>query len=770
MGTGWLLNLLTRYFSLTPVPESFQSVVSAPARPIIVTNSDSIIVQALLNSFALRIGITSVERWTGQEPTPAALYWINVHDSATLDFLATKEAPLLSTCNIVYGRGPTTSFPAYRLGLARSLALLFLSRFLVIIFGDPITPPTTARRPMTLARFLKLDFYKNLKVVRGTPFQSIDAQARAVLGGAEFEREISIVAQRSKEDPAATRRKARKEFFEMAAHPRAIIFWLIAPMADFIVRRLFSRVLLSGLESFEAAVREHTVVVVPMHRSHLDYIILGSTLYQSRINPPVVAAGVNLRFWPAGFFIRSLGGYFVKRNARNDRIHALVLRRYVTYLVKRGHSQEFFIEGGRSRSGKMRPPKVGILSIIVEAYLKGLRRDILLIPVSISYENVIEDSAFGFENTGQAKTKENFRSLLQARSIFRKQYGDVSVHFGTAVSLQQFLKSHPTRSENEAKGKVLALGNALTRAIRDQSTISLSSLAYTALLMAPRYALPRTELVRHIRELAGASAVISKIDGLEPRFSPALSDFMVGAHELLHDLPRGGTISRGSCLGEDVFIVRGTKRFTADFYKNATIHVFFEMSILSILELLGRPLNADEACVFHSYFEQEHLLAPLPEFRARMTAVIEGMQKAAFLTAGSNPKFASRESGAFCPGLLVGSIQALLWTVQNVRRIPVQPGPVVEAGTEDYSFSYDALLNSLVQDFKSAGYLGLVTRTEASSQAALISALEFLQQRRFIGVQETGQGREIVVLKDLRNEESFLREVNDAVTRWQYRY
>lgn len=776
MAVDLLLKLLTRYFYRTPVPESFGAIQTAKPRPIIVTNSDSLIVQGLLASFALRSGMSGIKRWppSGAEGRSIGsddsnvLQWVNLHDEPLLKKLASEEGHTLSTLNIFSLRGPTSSNPVYRLGFGQRLSILLLSRFLFIVFGEPIKPPpSSARRHITLSRLLKLDFYQNLRVVRGTPFQSIEAQARAILGGAEYEREIAIVAQRSRESKSAVLRKARREFFEMAAHPRRFMYWLLAPVAAFVIRRLFSRVLVTGLESFEQAVRQDTVVMVPMHRSHLDYIILSTTLYQSRINPPIVAAGVNLRFWPAGFFIRSLGAYFVKRNARHDRIHALLLRRYVTYLVKRGHLQEFFIEGGRSRSGKMRPPKLGILSIIADAYLKGVRRDILFVPVSISYENVIEDTVFGEENTGQVKKKESFVALLKARSIFQKKYGDVSLHFGEPISIEQFDKKFRAGPDADSRGMVLELASVLTRTIRDQTTLSLSSLAYTALMMAPRYSLRRTELVEVIRDLAALAEITAPARGDEARLSPALRDFISGKYDLLNDLPRGGVISLGSCLGEDVFIVRGTKRFTADFYKNATIHLFFEVSLLAVVELLGLPLTSRAAAEFHPYFEQEFLLPPLPDFCRHIDGIIRCLQDGKVLTDGDSPRFTDRRPGAFFPGLLLGSLQALLWVVQNLRHS--QAEMKVDAGSP-VSIPYESFLGRLLSDFKSAGYCGLVTRTEASSQAALMDALENLQQRKLLVIQEaSGNPKEITHIRDLVEEEQRLKYFNDIITAWQYR-
>lgn len=769
-----ITDLLTKRFNRTPIPESFSALRHGAEPVCIVTESDSAVVLSLLRSFALRSGYQDIRACrealaTADVENSAFLHWVSIHDEAGLDALAKGSTAIrFSTFNIFSARGPVGSNPTRRVGFIKTLGILLLSRVLMIIFGTPLrVSPGSATRQMKLSRLLKLDFNRNQKLVRGTPFLPIEAQARLVLGGAEYEREISVLAQRGRESKGRLERRARREFFKMAANPRAFMYWLLAPAANFIVKRLFSRVSVGGLPAFAEAVKEKTVVVVPMHRSHLDYIILGSTLYQSGINPPVVAAGVNLSFWPAGFFIRSLGGYFVKRNARHDRVHALLLRRYVTYLVKRGHLQEFFIEGGRSRSGKMRPPKVGILSIIVSAYQKGLRKDIHFVPVSISYESVIEDKTFGDENTGRKKEKESFLALLKAGSIFKRKYGQVSLNFGAPISLQQFARDASIRAGGrDERGLVHEIAHVITRRIQDQTDISLSGLAYTALLMAPRYSLERSELVNAVRSLAEVAASLQHLSPSRGGLSPTLQEFLGGNTALIDDLLRGGVISSHRCLDEDIFFVRGSNRFTADFYKNATIHVFFYTSLFSVMELLDLPLTTEQAADFHPVFEYDFLLPDREEFMAMAELHLKALEQAGIID-GATKRFSRRDAGAFTPGLLLSSIQALLWTT---RMILVLQGSSTRSDSPAEAVSYAELLSRLQSEFKTAVYRGLVSRTEASSQAALTSALESLQQRRLIAVSEgPRQSREISILKPLSPEIALLAKLNSAILGWQYR-
>ena len=195
----------------------------------------------------------------------------------------------------------------------------------------------------------------------------------------------------------------------------------------------------------------------------------------------------------------------------------MLLRRYVTYLVKHGHLQEFFIEGGRSRSGRMAHPKVGLLSTMISAYMRGVRKELLFVPVSITYENVMEDEVFGDENTGRSKTKENLFSLLRARDLFGKKYGDVLIRFGQAIPLSRFVQARLNRLEvrpSDERNIVTSLAYTLTRKIREQSDISLTSLTCLSLISAAGYGRSKAQLQHHISTLCSIAKLVSPLSTL----------------------------------------------------------------------------------------------------------------------------------------------------------------------------------------------------------------------------------------------------------------
>src|SRR5207244_1817514 len=161
--------------------------------------------------------------------------------------------------------------------------------------------------------------------------------------------------------------------------------------------KLFSGLETIGLDKVVDCVKQHPVVLVPCHRSHFDYLILSYIFHTNYLSPPHIAAGINLSFWPMGPLFRGAGAFFIRRTFENNELYKMVFRKYLTFLIREGYTQEFFIEGGRTRTGKMLTPKLGMLSAIVNAFLQGVRRDLYLVPISIHYGRVPEEEAYKSE-------------------------------------------------------------------------------------------------------------------------------------------------------------------------------------------------------------------------------------------------------------------------------------------------------------------------------------------------------------------------------------
>src|SRR6185437_2074584 len=193
-------------------------------------------------------------------------------------------------------------------------------------------------------------------------------------------------------------------------------------------------------ETLRAIAPGHEIIYVPCHRSHADYVLMSYQLYQSGVVVPHISAGVNLNLPVLGTLLRRGGAFFQRRSFKGNALYSVVFKEYMAQLIDRGVPLEYFIEGTRSRTGRLLEPRAGLLSMTVRAYLRAPRRPVLFQPVYIGYEKLMEGRAYIGELTGKEKEKESWWSLLRgARNALRQHYGRVALNFGEQVPLAPLL-------------------------------------------------------------------------------------------------------------------------------------------------------------------------------------------------------------------------------------------------------------------------------------------------------------------------------------------
>ncbi|KAM9778808.1 dihydroxyacetone phosphate acyltransferase isoform 1-T1 [Syngnathus typhle] len=204
-----------------------------------------------------------------------------------------------------------------------------------------------------------------------------------------------------------------------------------------------------GIQRLQQAIQEHPVVLLPSHRSYMDFLLMSYILYTYDLSLPVIAAGMDfmgMKF--VGEMLRMSGAFFIRRSFGGDKLYWAVFSEYVKTIVKNGYAPvEFFLEGTRSRTAKSLTPKLGLLNIVMEPFLKGEVYDICLVPVSISYERILEEALYARELLGVPKPKESTSGLFKARKILREDYGSIHVYFGQPVSVRSLAQGHVDRRQ-----------------------------------------------------------------------------------------------------------------------------------------------------------------------------------------------------------------------------------------------------------------------------------------------------------------------------------
>ena len=277
--------------------------------------------------------------------------------------------------------------------------------------------------------------------------------------------------------------------------------------------------------------KTHRLVFIPSHKSHIDYLVLSILLFQNGVLPPHIAAGENLNFPPVGGILRRGGAFFIKRSFRGELLYTACIKHYIDKILHEGYPVEFFIEGGRSRTGQVLQPKFGILRMIAQAVVGDPSLPVKIIPCAITYEKVIEDMAYKNEQDGAVKQKENITNLIRTTRLLISKYGQIYVSFASPIDLNDALHLSPEHSVTEADltNDIDVMALELMNRINRASTITTSSLLSCALLNARK-------LPARIDDLLGSAAFfLALLIERKAVISPVLQTALAASRATLHE-------------------------------------------------------------------------------------------------------------------------------------------------------------------------------------------------------------------------------------------
>jgi len=314
--------------------------------------------------------------------------------------------------------------------------------------------------------------------------------------------------------------------------------------------------------------RSRPLVFLPSHRSYLDPVVLGLILNEGGLPPNHRLGGINLDFWPLGPLARRAGVVFIRRSIRDNDVYKFVLRHYLGYLVEKRFNLEWYLEGGRSRTGKLRPPRFGLFAYLVEAFRRGRAHDIALVPVSIVYDQLYEVAGMTREAHGAAKQKENVRFLIGYARAQGRRFGAIHVRFGQPLSLRDALRAA------DSKLAVEKVALEVCNRINAVTPITPNSLVTMALLGVADRALTLSEIMDTLQPLLD----YVKVRRL-PVTEPALLEDEAGLLRTLKGLEGGGVVKAFAEGLEPVYAIGPDQHLVAAFYRNGAIHFFVNRAV-----------------------------------------------------------------------------------------------------------------------------------------------------------------------------------------------
>lgn len=430
----------------------------------------------------------------------------------------------------------------------------------------------------------------------------------SILSGERFQQTLQSHAQTHGMALAEVRMKAAQYLNEIAAAYSPSWILVYSHIVAWLLRTLFDGLSMNpeDLAAIKRMSLRGPLVFIPSHKSHFDYLLISYVLYQNDLPCPLVAAGKNLSFWPMGPLFRRGGAFFIRRTFRGAVLYSRTFTEYIHKIIEEGYNVEQFIEGGRSRTGKLLLPKLGLLSILLNACKNGACHDMTFVPVSIGYDRVLEEKSYLQEIEGGTKQAENFWQVIRARKFLRKRYGKVYLQFGDPISLQDLAardgQACTAMTPKELSRFCRRLAHRIAYEIDRVSVATPHALAAAAILNAARERFSFEELMSvaevYLNHLVAVETRIADTLILDHRraIAHALDSYVQRrALEALKLDPQDPAEEAGFVLSEG-------KRPLLDYYKNNCI-AFFIPAAFTALAILQKDAFQFSASDLHTDYE-----------------------------------------------------------------------------------------------------------------------------------------------------------------------
>ncbi|MGH1429666.1 MAG: glycerol-3-phosphate 1-O-acyltransferase PlsB [Neptuniibacter sp.] len=336
---------------------------------------------------------------------------------------------------------------------------------------------TTEAVARKTARVIRTHFLITRQSIIGPDLSHRRTLISLVLNDPEVQSAIERQAIETGESRHRIERHSLKALDKIAADFSPVTARLLFPIFNWVWKRLYSKVNIHNSESIQEISKTHQLIYLPCHRSHMDYLLLSWALYQQGLMLPHVAAGENLNIPVIGPILKRCGAIFMRRSFKGDHLYTCLYKSYLKQMSHRGHSLEYFIEGGRSRTGRLLPAKTGLLSMSIDTFREGKHRPVALVPVWLGYDRLVESQSYQNELSGSEKKNESVTDFLSSLSIFRESFGEAHLSFGEILDL----KNH-TDSTRELHTDVKNIANQVMSSINQASSVTQSSILATALL------------------------------------------------------------------------------------------------------------------------------------------------------------------------------------------------------------------------------------------------------------------------------------------------
>lgn len=444
------------------------------------------------------------------------------------------------------------------------------------------------QQALTLRRHLLLQMNRHRQSITGPVLKSREEMIENILTNGELRGFMKSYARRTKSPLQQIHKKAAGYLDEIAANYNMDLINIYKIGLKWILNSIFEGITVdqAGLEKVKLAAQRAPLILIPCHKSHLDYLILSYVFHNNHMPCPHIAAGKNLSFWPLGPIFRSGGAFFIRRTFKGAILYSKVFAAYVEKLLSEGFNVEFFIEGGRSRTGKLLMPKLGMLSLLINACKKGVCDDLIFVPIFIGYDRVLEENSYLHEIEGGKKKPENLLQVIKARKFLKKRYGKVYIKFDQPISLKEHLaRKDQMLSDLSSKQQNLLcneIGYRVINAINRSSVVTPYGIVASAILNYSSQSFTYEQLMFHVEAymnyLLTQKAALADTLLVDPQhaFEHVLETFVQ------RKFVERRSLQKWTPPSESTFEVNENRRSILEYYKNNCIAFFVPLAFTAM--------------------------------------------------------------------------------------------------------------------------------------------------------------------------------------------
>ena len=506
-----------------------------------------------------------------------------------------------------------------------------------IVRREPDRAPVVVAEPATVAELRARHTGGDLgRFVAGQASLALDRAERALVGDRYkvprriveqidvdpgFRQAITDLAARLERPEAEVAEKALADLHGLVASMSPMAVDLLSGVLRPLHARAWDvQVDTAGLERLRERGRRDALVFLPSHRSYADPLLLADVLAEHDFPRNHVLGGENLRFWPVGPVAKRAGVVFIRRSFGDDEIYKLAVREYFGYLLSKRFNLEWYMEGGRSRTGKLRPPRFGLLANVAEAVERGRVADVHLVPVSITYDQLREVAAMAAEQAGAAKQGEGITWLARYAKAQLRQIGTAQVRFAEPISLRAALEGSPDGAQRRLALQKVAFEVAV--GINRVTPVMATALVTLALLGVRDRALTLGQVRRVLAPVRDYVLARDLPHCIDPAWGDPL-DSDVGVRGVLAALAGSKVVTIYSGGEEPVYAIERGQHLVAAFYRNSAVHHFLDRALAELALLVPPEQRWSEITALRDLLKFEFFFPDRATHRARLTTELE---------------------------------------------------------------------------------------------------------------------------------------------------